>query len=60
MIPSVKWYGISLIPSVEDIWAFFFDIFSDIVNKHATIQKMRIKNRFSPWFDLDLAELLQM
>ncbi|CAB1348639.1 unnamed protein product, partial [Coregonus sp. 'balchen'] len=32
----------------------------DIVNKHAPIKKMRIKNRFSPWFDRDLAELLHL
>ena len=38
----------------------FFNIFSDIVNKHAPIKKMRIKNRFSPWFNRDLAELLHL
>ena len=26
---SVNWYRISLIPSVEESWTFFFDIFSD-------------------------------
>ncbi|CAB1336960.1 unnamed protein product, partial [Coregonus sp. 'balchen'] len=31
-----------------------------IVNKHAPIKKMRIKNRFIPWFDSDLAELLHL
>jgi hypothetical protein len=49
-----------LIPSVEDAWTFFLYIFSGIVNKHAPIKKMRIKNRFSPWFDRDLAELLHL
>jgi hypothetical protein len=31
-----------------------------IVNKYSPIKKMRIKNRFSPWFDRDLAELLHI
>ena len=53
-LASVNWYRISLIPSVEDTWTFF------IVNKHSSIKKMRIKNRFSPWFDCDLAELLHL
>ena len=56
----VKWYRISLILSVEDAWTFFFYIFSGIVNKHAPIKKMRIKNRFSPWFDRNLAELVHL
>jgi hypothetical protein len=43
-LASVKWYRISLIPSVEGAWTFLFDIFSGIVNKHAPIKKMRIKN----------------
>ena len=51
-LASVKWYRISLIPSVEDARTY------GIVTKHTPINKMRIKNRFSPWFDRDLAELL--
>jgi hypothetical protein len=53
-LASVKWYRISLIPSVEDART------SGIVTKHTPINKIRIKNRFSPWFDRDLAELLQL
>jgi hypothetical protein len=51
-LASVKGYRVSMIPSVEDAWTFFFNIFSGI-NKHAPIKKM--KNGFSPWFDCDLA-----
>ena len=35
-------------------WTFFFDMFSGIV------MEVRIKNRFSPWFNRDLAELLHL
>ena len=55
-LTSVNWYRISLIPSVEDTWTFFFYIFSGIVNEHASIKTFLIQNRFSPWFDRDLAE----
>ncbi|CAB1351345.1 unnamed protein product [Coregonus sp. 'balchen'] len=58
-LASVNWYRISLIPSVEDSWTFFFHIFSGIVNKHAPIKKMIIKNRFSPWFDRQIYFSLQ-
>jgi hypothetical protein len=54
-LASVNWYRISLISSVEDAWTLFLEIFSHIVNKH-TMKK----NRFNPWFDRDLAELLQL
>ena len=47
-------------PPVEDGWTFFFYIFSGIFNKYAPIEKIRIKNRFSPWFDSDLLELLHL
>ncbi|CAB1331328.1 unnamed protein product, partial [Coregonus sp. 'balchen'] len=43
---------------LEDVWTFLIDIFSGMVNKHAPIKKMRIINRFSPWFYCYLAELL--
>ena len=49
-----------MISSVEDAWTFLFNIFSGIDNKHVPIEKIRIKNRFSPWFDRDLVELLHL
>jgi hypothetical protein len=38
----------------KDAWTFFLDISSDIGKKYTPIKKMRIKNRFSPWFKNDL------
>ena len=58
-LASVKWFRISLIPSIQDAWNLFYEMFSAIVNKHAPVKKFRIRNRHSPWFDHKLTVLLQ-
>ena len=59
-LASLNRYIISLIPSVEEAWTFFFNIFIGIVNKYAPIQKRTINNRFSPCLDRYLADLLHL
>ncbi len=58
-LATVKWFRIGLIPSVHDAWTLFHDLFINVVNWHAPIKKIQIKNRLSPWIDRELAVLLQ-
>ncbi len=50
--------GIALIDDVETAWSFFHDSFLEILNKHAPMQKFRIKGRDNPWFTAELSCLL--
>ena len=54
----VDWFRITSIPSVEDAFCFFHDHFLRLINKHAPLKKLRIKNRTNPWFSRELADLL--
>lgn len=58
-LAEVSWDRLSLIPDINNAWTFFYDSFIEIINKHAPIKKMRLRNRCSPWFNHDLAEQLR-
>ena len=54
----LDWSHISLIPSVDESFSYFLNLFSSVANKHAPLKKIRIKNRTNPWFSRDLADLI--
>ena len=43
---------------MNDAWLMFRDLFRAVINKHAPFKILRIKNRYSPWLNRDLAVLL--
>ena len=55
---AADWEKLHLFTSIEDAWSYFKNTFSLIINKHAPLKRYRIKNRLSPWFSHDLAELV--
>ena len=56
---AVSWGKINTFPTLEMAWSFFKSTFGQIINKHAPLIKLRIKDRFSPWFSRDLAALIR-
>ena len=58
-VAAVNWERINLIPSMDDAWSYFKDSFSTIIDKHAPLKRIRTKNRYSPWFSPDVADLIR-
>ena len=59
-LAEVSWDRLSLIPDINISWTFFYDSFNEIINKHTPIKKMRLRNRYSPWFNHDLTEQISL
>lgn len=36
-LANIEWFRVSLIPSVNDAWNLFYDLFSAIMNKHSPV-----------------------
>lgn len=57
-LADMNWYRIGLFPiQVEEAWAYF-KFFGTVLNKHAPLKKIRVKNLLSPWFNPDFSELI--
>lgn len=54
----LDWEKVYLIPDVEIAWDFFYDNFSDSVNKHVPLECYRVKGWNNPWFNQHLSQLL--
>ena len=59
-LAAVDWFRMSLIPSMDEAFRFFHEQFLYLMNKHAPLKKIRIKNRANPWFSRDLADLIHV
>ena len=57
-LAQMDWSHVSLIPSVDESFTYFLDLFSLVANKHAPLKKVRIKNRSNPWFSRILGDLI--
>ncbi len=56
---AANWDRISTFSTMDVAWSYFKSTFSQIINKDAPLIKLRIKDRFSPWFSCDLAALIR-
>ncbi|KAK0145188.1 hypothetical protein N1851_015920 [Merluccius polli] len=57
-LTAVSWHLISAIPTINEAADFLHLKLLKVINQHAPLRKIRIKNRSNPWFSRELADAL--
>lgn len=59
-VAAASWEIINLIPSVEDVWSYFKNTLSLIIEEHVPLKRFQTKNHYSPLFSHDLTALIRL
>ena len=59
LLQTVDWSPVLNCPDVNEAWTHFTDLFMPIVDKLATLKKVRLKQRSEPWFSGKILELMK-
>lgn len=56
---NINWQRLSLIPTVNDAWDFFYSEVMNVINKHAPLKTVRVKGTRLPWINSELISLFK-
>ena len=59
LLQTVDWSPVLNCLDVNKAWTHFTDLFMPIVDKLATLKKVRLKQRSEPWFSSEILELIK-
>ncbi len=58
-LKQVPWYEIPLVDDVNKMLAIFNERFLDVLEKHAPVKTVKIKNRRCPFVNTEIRELMR-